>query len=535
MKNRRLYVIGLVFFSSFLICNGMAGAEQRHLVPADKGLSKQAIQRLYERGEQEVHSGKGLETIGMPVSGVGTGQLYLRGDGTLGLWQIFNKHVFTGYGRDCYRTYQPDSPVDSGFAVVVHKDGKRFAKTLDRDFGTVEFSGEYPIGFVRYRDDEFPVKVRLTASSPFIPLNAKDSALPATMFSILVENTSDVSLPVSVVGWLENAVLIDSASVVHALRRTRIVEEKGRTLIVHTAEKSPLAEGAVEPRAKIVLADFEGPDYGQWMAAGKAFGERPAKGTLAMQQKVSGFSGNGLANTFLGGDGLHGTLTSPSFVISRKFINFLVGGGSHKGKTCINLIVDGQIVRTATGKNNEKLEWTFWDVQEFEGKRAKIQIVDAFSGGWGHINVDQIELSDERRAGPVGPIEELPDYGSMVLALSKGRASPEMTREFIEAIGQRQGKLHTEENVAYPATERRSTAIAADTVVLMPHEPRAFFFVLAWFFPNHENGHEYANRCALSFSFWPGSFPTTRTATNMPTASTMLTKLLITCSTIGAV
>ena len=494
MKKRRLDVIRLVVFTSFLIHTDMAGAERRHLVPADKGLSRQAIQRLYERGEQEVYSGKALETIGMPVGGIGTGQLYLRGDGTLGLWQIFNKHIFTGYGRDCYRTYRPDSPVDSGFAVVVQKDGKTLAKTLNRDFGKVEFRGEYPIGFVRYSSDDFPAKVRLTASAPFIPLNAKDSALPVTMFGVIVENTTDANLPVSVVGWLENAVLFDSATAVHALRRSRIVEEDGRTLIVHTAEKAPLPEGAIEPREKIVLADFEGSDYGDWIPTGKAFGGGPAKGTLARQQKVSGFSGKGLVNTFLGGDGPHGRLTSPSFVISRKFINFLVGGGSHKGKTCINLIVDGQIVRTATGQNNEKLEWTFWGVQEFEGKRAKIQVVDEFSGGWGHINIDQIELSDERRAGPVGPIEELPDYGSMVLALPKGGASVEKTRELIEAVGQRQIKPHAEENVAYPATERRSTAIAADPVVLMPHEPRAFFFVLAWFFPNHQNGHEYANR-----------------------------------------
>jgi hypothetical protein len=281
---------------------------------------------------------------------------------------------------------------------------------------------------------------------------------------------------------------------VHALRHTRIVEDKERALIVHTAEKAPLPEGAVKPRKKIVLADFEGSDYGDWEATGKAFGKGPAKGTLTRQQKVSGFSGKGLVNTFLGGDGPHGKLTSPSFVISRKFINFLVGGGSHKGKTCINLIVDGQIARTATGKNNEKLEWSFWGVQEFEGKRAKIQIVDEFSGGWGHINVDQIELSDERRSGPIGPVEELPDFGSLVLSLTGEGASPQKTSELLAAVGQRAVKLHHEKNITYPVTERRSAAVAVKPVILGPHGMHAFFFVLTWHFPNHENGHEYANR-----------------------------------------
>ncbi|MFH1715936.1 MAG: GH116 family glycosyl hydrolase, partial [Planctomycetota bacterium] len=497
MRKLRTILIASLLCGSFLAFLGMARESEKkteHLVPADKMLSQETVQRLFERGEQESYDGNDLDTIGMPVGGIGTGQLYLRGDGTLGAWQIFNRHVFSGYGSDCYRTYRPDSPVDSGFAVVVKKDGKTFTKPLDRDFGTVEFSGEYPIGFVRYRDEGFPVSVKLTSSSPFIPLNAKDSALPATLFSVVVENTSDQKVQANVLGWLENAVLIDSANAVHALRRTRLVNEKGRTLVVHTAEKAPLPEGAVEPRAKIVLADFEGTDYGQWQVEGEAFGKGPAAGTLEGQQKVSGFLGKGLVNTFLGGDGPHGTLTSPSFEISRKFINFLIGGGGQADKTCMNLYVEGKIVRTAKGENKEQLSGHFWDVRDFEGKAAKIQIVDRFSGGWGHINVDQIELADEPQKGPVGPIEKLPDYGSMVLAVSQNGASPDDVQGLLANLAGRPVELVAEENVAFPVTERRSSALAARMVDMEPGGSHAFIFVLAWFFPNHENGHEYATR-----------------------------------------
>jgi non-lysosomal glucosylceramidase len=496
MRKLWTILIGFAVCSSLLTLHSEAegGRKQQHLVPADKNLSQAAMQRLFERGERTTCSGKDLETIGMPVGGIGAGQLYLRGDGTLGLWWIFNKHVFTGYGATCYRTYRPESPVDSGFAVVVQEDGKTLAKALDRDFGAVEFAGEYPLGIVRYREEGFPVKVALTAYSPFIPLNAKDSALPATVFHIVVENTSDAKLRAGISGWLENAVLIDSAKAVHALRRTRIGNEKGRALIVHTAEKAPLPEGAAAPRRKIVLSDFEGPDYGDWKVTGKAFGKGPAKGTLPSQQQVSGFLGKGLVNTFLGGDRPSGTLSSSSFNISRKFINFLIGGGSHVGQTCINLVIDGDVVRTASGKDNEKLEWFFWNVQEFEGKTAKIEIVDRASGGWGHINIDQIELSDEPHKGPVGPVDKLPDYGSMVLALAENAASPRDTRSVLASMGDRAVKLHAEEEVAYPVTERRSAALAARTVELSPGDKHLFVFVLAWFFPNHPQGHEYANR-----------------------------------------
>ena len=55
--------------------------------------------------------------------------------------------------------------------------------------------------------------------------------------------------------------------------------------------------------------------------------------------QVTGFEGKGLVNTFLGGDRPTGKLTSPEFTIERDYIKFLIGGGGHKGKTCMNLLV----------------------------------------------------------------------------------------------------------------------------------------------------------------------------------------------------
>jgi sucrose-6-phosphate hydrolase SacC (GH32 family) len=94
-------------------------------------------------------------------------------------------------------------------------------------------------------------------------------------------------------------------------------------------------------------------------------------------------------------------LISPQFTIERKYVTFLIGGGGFAGKTCMNLLVDGKAVRTATGPNTmpggrEALEPGSWDVGELAGKTAQIQIVDNATGGWGHINVDQIVLSDRK-------------------------------------------------------------------------------------------------------------------------------------------
>ena len=151
---------------------------------------------------------------------------------------------------------------------------------------------------------------------------------------------------------------------------------------------------------EIIIADFEGSDYGAWKAEGNAFGDAPARGGLPGQMHVDGFSGKGLVNSFRDGDRGTGTLTSPEFKIERRYLSFLIGAGGFHGETCLNLLIDGKTVRTATGPNTkpggtEHLESQYWQVAAFAGKKARLQIVDRATGGWGHINVDQIVLTDQ--------------------------------------------------------------------------------------------------------------------------------------------
>lgn len=160
---------------------------------------------------------------------------------------------------------------------------------------------------------------------------------------------------------------------------------------------TPLAHAA-----DILVADFESETYpAGWTVEGTAFGPGPAQGTLPDQMHVTGFMGQRLVNSYFEGDDTVGKLTSPAFKIQRNYLSFLLGGGGHPGLE-VNLIVDGEIVRTATGPNtvpggSEQLAWHDWDVSEFLGKEAKIEIVDAARGSWGHINVDQITLGNSKK------------------------------------------------------------------------------------------------------------------------------------------
>jgi fructan beta-fructosidase len=171
--------------------------------------------------------------------------------------------------------------------------------------------------------------------------------------------------------------------------------------IIALVVASPSAVRAQAP--DILIADFEGDDYGDWTVEGSAFGRGPARGTLPGQMSVDGFHGRGLVNSFVGGDASTGRLTSPPFTIDRRSIHFLIGGGGRAGETCLNLVIDGKVMRTAVGPNtepggSERLEPGGWDVAELAGKTARLEVIDRATGGWGHLNVDHIVLSDRKTA-----------------------------------------------------------------------------------------------------------------------------------------
>ena len=178
----------------------------------------------------------------------------------------------------------------------------------------------------------------------------------------------------------------------------------GRPAEPHRPPPKP-ASAIYKPTPEDILyADFEGDSYGDWQVVGKAFGKRPGVANVSPHNRIVGQQGKGLVNTYLGGDRPTGMLTSPEFTIDRKFICFLVGGGNHTGRTCMNLIAGGKVVRTAVGsaskdRGHEIMEWVSWDVADFAGKKARLQIVDAHSGGWGHINIDHIVQRNSPVAG----------------------------------------------------------------------------------------------------------------------------------------
>ncbi|MFJ5958957.1 GH32 C-terminal domain-containing protein [Paenarthrobacter sp. NPDC092416] len=97
--------------------------------------------------------------------------------------------------------------------------------------------------------------------------------------------------------------------------------------------------------------------------------------------------------------------------------NMVLGSEPAKARsseTTVNLVVNGQTVRTATGANSERLAWTAWDVSAFKGSQATLRIVDNNRGGWGHILADEFVSSDTSRLEPHDWLDWGRDYYATV-------------------------------------------------------------------------------------------------------------------------
>ncbi|HUU11486.1 MAG TPA: GH116 family glycosyl-hydrolase [Phycisphaerae bacterium] len=188
----------------------------------------------------KVYRREALRAIAMPLGGIGTGTIALAGDGSLRQWQIQNQanhaacvphSFFAIWARTdrspgatarvlqsaaLYDTKGPPAPPTSSDHVVppAHRD------LLARLPGVeaTEFVGRYPIAEVTYRDAALPVDVTLEALSPFIPLEAEDSGLPAVVFTFRVANRTDRKVFATLAATLQNAVGWDTAAPITGVR-----------------------------------------------------------------------------------------------------------------------------------------------------------------------------------------------------------------------------------------------------------------------------------------------------------------------------
>ncbi len=466
------------------------GSEGRTL--AVKKFDRRWVATLFDRGEPSVYGPEGFDYIGMPVSGIASGQLYLGGDGKLWHWDIFNTKRPTRVVQAYREPTRQNSPIEQGFALRITSGGAVQVWPLDRrGFTDITFLGQYPIGYVTYRDPAMPVTVQLEAFSPFIPLNLDESCYPATILRYTVTNTGSEPVEAELAGWLENAVCKQNAAAATGQRRNRIVRSPRFTFLNEWVQPVTPAESTVK-RSEILFEDFEHGTYRGWTIEGEAFG-RPGENLRRFHhhQPLRGVRGKHLADSFRNdgspsarapaSDAPRGTLTSKPFRIERWSIRFLIGGGSHR-TTAIRLLVEGKIVRTASGDNSETLTAKGWDVTDLAGKEAVIQIADDHSGGWGHVLVDHIVFTDDSPV-PQGRLEDDLDFGTMGLAVVGPAAGMLGSADVAVSALPQAAFAVTPESVATKPLAAKLVGSVGRRLTLEPGGSETVTFVLAWFFP----------------------------------------------------
>jgi uncharacterized protein (DUF608 family) len=484
----------------------------------DKGLPPDWENKLLERGEPRVYEGEALMNIGMPVGGVCTGLVYLGGDGKLWYWDIFNRYLSGVHPRQIqYKgrswhglpqglgawqggnyiepvTSQP-CPFQQGFALKVTCAGKSQVRTLDRNgWKHVSFTGVYPIGTVRYSDPDCPVQVTLEAYSPYCPLDFDHSSYPAVVMRYRVENAGTQDVQVEVGGWLENPVLLDTGKdCPGVLRHNAVTTEPGLTLL--TCEARLPAE-ALQTRPDLVFEDFEKETYQDWQVEGTAFGTGPvSQHDIPEYMGDIGMRGTRCANSHASApidpdaprndaddaahrDAATGRLISRDFVIQHKLITFLIGGGNYPNRCCLNLVVDGEVQRSATGHNGHLMRTDLFDVREFAGRTAHLEIVDDMTGVAGAIGVDAIVFTDVLQP------QQNPDWGSMALAALGSADSHGSARLAEPSAAALFGSNNPGEAEAAVPLEDSLTGSVTQSFTLAPGTHATAGFVLAWHFAN---------------------------------------------------
>ncbi len=147
-----------------------------------------------------------------------------------------------------------------------------------------------------------------------------------------------------------------------------------------------------------VIEAFEGDGFDSWQTTGTGFGLAPIAGKVdGVNGEFRNYAGNALVCSGHRGDAATGTLTSPEIKLTHAYVGFLVAGGNHPGKTAVQLLVGGKVVRESTGANDLTLREKVWDVSEFKGKTGVIRIVDEHVGSWGIIAADHFLFSTDAK------------------------------------------------------------------------------------------------------------------------------------------
>ncbi len=161
--------------------------------------------------------------------------------------------------------------------------------------------------------------------------------------------------------------------------------------------------------------DFEKGTLAHWLASGDAFAGQPVKGDT-VTARGRGMKSEHAGQFWVGGfevtgsDVPQGTLTSAPFKVTAPYASFRIAGGSqHDTRVEIVRRDTNRVIVERSGDNSETLRPVVVDLRPFAGQEVFIRLVDASSGGWGHVNFDDFKFHATKPEFPATENSPLPD------------------------------------------------------------------------------------------------------------------------------
>lgn len=195
----------------------------------------QEEQEEQEQQTQQEHlpwhySEEHLAAVAFPLGGLGSGNAFLLGDGSLGGWTVVNQvraeklpmHCMPGcfFGvsactggaeasEQSYALLTPQNYTLSNVCLPVHcpahvSDGSVQRLRKIPGIRAVTMSGTFPIADVTYDIPGFPAKISMEAITSIIPTETFDSALPSCMFRFTASNITRETVTLRVLQAQQN-------------------------------------------------------------------------------------------------------------------------------------------------------------------------------------------------------------------------------------------------------------------------------------------------------------------------------------------
>ncbi|MBZ5545426.1 MAG: hypothetical protein LAO07_17395 [Acidobacteriia bacterium] len=161
-------------------------------------------------------TGRNLKMIAFPLGGIGTGTVSLGGRGQLRDWEIFNRPDKGNSPDYCFAAIWAQAKGRKPVARVLEARleppyegesglGASNVPGLPR-LASATFTGAYPFARIEFSDAKLPVKVRLEAFNPLVPLDVEASGLPVALLRYTVHNPGAAPAKVGIAYSLQNPV-----------------------------------------------------------------------------------------------------------------------------------------------------------------------------------------------------------------------------------------------------------------------------------------------------------------------------------------